>query len=71
MSGWIDRIIADGLSRAGGQLAEEQRLGRLVWSRGGFRCYERQEAEGGVLTICGPGSELRYELVGVSLADLS
>lgn len=70
MADWIDRMLADGLVRAGGLFAQEQHLGQQMWSVGGWRCYGQTGAERSTLTIRRPGKVLTYEIVGVDLAGL-
>lgn len=70
MTDWIDRMLADGLARAGGLFEEERGLGQLLWSKGGWRCYGQQTATGGALTLRDSGGALTYELVGLSPLEL-
>lgn len=70
MTDWIDRMLADGLARAGGLFAQEQHLGQQLWSVGGWRCYGRMMSDGSALTIRRPGKALAYEIVGVDLDAL-
>ncbi|WNI19161.1 hypothetical protein [Actinacidiphila sp. ITFR-21] len=71
MSDWIDRLIADGLARAGNLFEQEQDLGRQMWSVNGWRGYLRRTDTGSTLTIRRPGRALGYEIVGVDLDVLT
>lgn len=70
MADWIDRMLADGLVRAEGLFAEERGLGRQLWSRRGWRCYEQGTDAGGVLTLRDSGGVLEYEVIGLKPGDL-
>lgn len=66
-----NRLIAAALAQAGHAVAREQENGRLVWKRGSHRCYGLQEDDCAVVTMTRAGNAvLRYEVVGVTLADL-
>lgn len=61
-----DRILAEAFGMAAQALEEEAALGALLWTVDSRRCYRRQDGADAALTIVGPGSSLRYEVVGVN-----
>ncbi|MFR0358637.1 hypothetical protein [Streptomyces sediminimaris] len=61
---------ADWLERGRPEERDTAELGALVWSAGGQRAFERQDADAWRLTIVGGGSRVVYEVLGLALGDL-
>lgn len=61
----------NGFDEAARQLERRAALGRLVWSAGGGRCYERQDGAAAVLTLTRDGFPvLVSEYAGVDVGAL-
>lgn len=70
MTGWEDQVVADAVRRAEDVFAAQAVLGRLLWSIGSDRCFERQDGDDAVVTLVGAGGPLVYRLVGLDVGCL-